>query len=85
MVLGPLAGSLRRIRVDARIFLLCDHHAGMIKAAGVKTVAELFALFPEQSGKRALVSRRAALDRRVFPARPEGRRKSPGRRAADTA
>jgi hypothetical protein len=40
-------------------------------------------LFREEAGNRSLVSRRAPLDRRQFPMRPEGRRRTSGRRATD--
>jgi hypothetical protein len=63
---------------------LCAEHAEAARAASVETLSELKALFPEPTGKRSLVDRRAPLDRRVFPPRPEGRRRAPdGRRATD--
>jgi hypothetical protein len=71
---------LRRIAVDGRIVALCREHA---ECAKVETLDELRARFPESSGARSLIDRRSPLDRRVFPARPEGRRCNDGRRVSD--
>ncbi|HVU02745.1 MAG TPA: hypothetical protein VHE30_13380 [Polyangiaceae bacterium] len=79
---SPRGGKLRRLLVGERIFLVCDEHAERIRKAGPETPEALRALFPEGSGRRSLVARRATLDRRMFPARPEGRR-TKGRRAGD--
>jgi hypothetical protein len=51
-----------------------------LKPAGTK---ELRQVFHERKGQRSLIDRRQELDRRVFPARPEGRRYGGGRRAND--
>lgn len=75
--------KLRRVLIETRVVALCEQHAGAVDQAGVVTLAELGALFPEISGNRSLVSRRAPLDRRVFPPRPEGRRRNQGRRSTD--
>lgn len=75
--------KLRRVLFEDRIVLLCDAHAESARSEEAQTVAELRALFREPSGQRSLLSRRSPLDRRVFPARPEGRRGSAGRRAGD--
>lgn len=77
------AGKVRRILVDTRIVSLCEHHARLVTDAGVDTIPELRALFTEPNGKRSRLPRRAPLDRRVFPPRPEGRRRNNGRRATD--
>jgi hypothetical protein len=77
------AGKLRRVLFEERIVMLCDAHAERARAEDTRTVAELRALFHESKGQRSLLSRRSPLDRRVFPARPEGRRGSGGRRASD--
>jgi hypothetical protein len=70
--------------VDRRFVELCAEHAETARSAAVETLEELKALFPEPDGKRSLVDRRAPLDRRVFPPRPEGRRRAPdGRRTTD--
>ena len=74
---------LRRVLVDERIVTLCDEHAAEFQLSGAGTLEELRALFPETDGRRSMVARRAPLDRRVFPPRPEGRRMGDGRRADD--
>jgi hypothetical protein len=49
-----------------------------------KTWEELRAIFREANGKRSPIPRRLEIeDRRVFPPRPEGRRRSYGRRTHD--
>lgn len=81
---GARAGrKIRRVLVDDRIVALCDEHAAEFQLSGAGTVEELRALFPEPDGQRSLIPRRAPLDRRVFPARPEGRRMSDGRRTGE--
>jgi hypothetical protein len=56
-----------------------------------RTYDELRALFREQPdaespwGRRSLLERRDADDRRAFPPRPEGRRMTGGRRSSDKA
>lgn len=77
------AVKLRRVLVEDRVIALCGAHAEKVKLRAPATVAELRAAFTERSGQRSLLSRRAPLDRRAFPARPEGRRASGGRRASD--
>jgi hypothetical protein len=83
----PVGGSarpkLRRVLIEDRIVALCDVHADAVAEDGIGTLAALRSLFPEPLGRRSLVSRRSPLDRRVFPVRPEGRRRSFGRRADD--
>jgi hypothetical protein len=76
-------GKIRRVLVEERIVSLCEEHAARYRLSGCTTVSELYALFPETNGRRSLISRRAPLDRRVFPARPEGRRHNVGRRTSD--
>jgi hypothetical protein len=76
-------GKLRRILVDERVVALCNEHAAAALDHGVTTLSALRRLFPESDGRRSLVPRRSPLDRRVFPARPEGRRRSSGRRSGD--
>lgn len=63
--------------------MLCDAHAERARSEDARTVAELRSLFTEAGGQRSLLGRRSPLDRRVFPARPEGRRGSGGRRVSD--
>lgn len=84
----PLARShkahkLRRVLIEDRLFALCDAHADYVRMHDPGSVAELRALFRERRGKRSVVDRRTPLDRRMFPARPEGRRATSGRRAGD--
>jgi hypothetical protein len=77
------AKKLRRVLFEERIVVLCDAHAERARVQDARTIDELRALFREAGGKRSLLSRRSPLDRRVFPARPEGRRASGGRRVGD--
>jgi hypothetical protein len=63
-----------------RLVWLCEAHRA--KARGADSAEALRAIFREPGGQRGLVPRRAE-DRRVFPPRPEGRRKGTGRRRAD--
>jgi hypothetical protein len=81
---GSARVKLKRILVDDRVVALCARHAEAALEAGVTTLDGLRRLFPETGGQRSLVARRSPLDRRVFPARPEGRRRSIGRRTGDT-
>lgn len=82
--LGSSAKSkVRRILIAERIVALCQDHAKTAQDADPSSVPELRGLYAEPSGRRSLLSRRSPLDRRVFPARPEGRRGSDGRRADD--
>ncbi len=74
---------IRRVLVNERIVALCDVHAAEFQLSGASTLDELRALFPEPGGKRSLIQRRAPLDRRIFPPRPEGRRMGDGRRNDD--
>jgi uncharacterized protein (DUF2342 family) len=66
-----------------RVLALCEAHAEKVKKQAPATVAALREAFTERRGQRSLLERRAALDRRAFPARPEGRRASSGRRVSD--
>lgn len=77
--------KIRSVLVGRRIVSLCDAHARELRASGADDVEQLAALFSEPGGRRSLIGRRAPLDRRVFPPRPEGRRCSAGRRHDDAA
>jgi hypothetical protein len=79
----PKPAKLRRVLVDTRIVALCELHAEKVRQQAPATIAELRSAFKERRGERSLLERRAPLDRRAFPARPEGRRASSGRRASD--
>jgi hypothetical protein len=63
-----------------RLLRLCAEHRAIAEAASSSDA--LRALFREPDGQRSLLPRRAE-DRRVFPPRPEGRRRGSGRRRAD--
>lgn len=77
--------------IDGRTLLLCRDHAAVAAANMPRTFEELRALFPEPPvdgehvGRRSMIERRIADDRRVFPPRPEGRRMGGGRRSTDQA
>jgi hypothetical protein len=77
------AGPMRRLFVEGRIVALCPEHAEAALAEGVERVQDLCASFREASGARSLIDRRSPLDRRLFPPRPEGRRRGRGRRDTD--
>jgi hypothetical protein len=79
----PGAKRLRRLLIDQRIVALCDSHATAFNDAGGSSLTDLRKLFVENEGRRSFVDRRAPLDRRLFPPRPEGRRMAQGRRGTD--
>lgn len=68
-----------------RIVVLCAAHARHAQAAGAGTPEALRELFVEEGGRRTLLPRRGLAERRLFPARPEGRRQRRGRRQSDGA
>ncbi len=76
--------KLKRVLVEERVIALCELHAAKVRSQAPKSVAEVRQAFTERRGKRSLLERRAPADRRAFPARPEGRRASAGRRATDS-
>jgi len=80
---APRAARLQRFLVEGRVLALCVEHAQKFRDQRPETLTEAAQLFPEPDGQRSLLSRRAPLDRRQFPMRPEGRRRSSGRRAAE--
>lgn len=77
------ARRLQRFLVEGRVLALCPEHAHSFREQRPETIDAVALLFREEAGQRSLVSRRAPLDRRQFPMRPEGRRRSGGRRAGD--
>jgi hypothetical protein len=83
--LGRARTKGKRVLVGERLVALCAAHERVLSSLPVVSVSELRTLFRENGGKRSLVERRQELDRRVFPARPEGRRRSSGRRDRDAA
>ncbi len=82
---NPKPIKLRRVLIEDRVLALCERHAEKVRAQGFESLTELRKAFPERGGQRSMLERRATLDRRTFPARPEGRRASAGRRASDPA
>lgn len=68
------AQKLRRIRVEGRLVVLCEAHAAQLTPGATRSLEALRETFTEPEGRRSLVGRRATADRRMFPARPEGRR-----------
>lgn len=75
---------LTRVLIEDRIVALCEAHSAEVQQARVTTLAELAELFRERTGLRTALPRRSPLDRRVFPPRPEGRRRQGGRRDGDS-
>lgn len=80
---APAGGKMHRVLLGDRVVALCHEHAAATRQRKVDSVAELRDLFTEMPGGRSLVDRRSPLDRRVFPPRPEGRRRAAGRRTSD--
>lgn len=76
--------AITRVLIEDRSVALCDDHLAEVERAGVERLSQLFALFPEPTGQRRAPERRSPLDRRIFPARPEGRRRGAGRRETDS-
>jgi hypothetical protein len=75
---------MSRVTIQARTITLCREHASDVARRMPKTWDELRAIFTDVSERRSLIPRRVtADDRRVFPPRPEGRRRSSGRRNID--
>jgi hypothetical protein len=75
----------KRVLVGERHVTLCGSHERALSTLPGAGVDELRTLFREDGGRRSLVERRKELDRRVFPVRPEGRRRNSGRRDRDAA
>jgi hypothetical protein len=71
--------------VGERSVTLCKAHAHVLDGLPLADTEELRKVFHESKGRRSLVGRREALDRRAFPPRPEGRRRGGGRRGTDRA
>jgi hypothetical protein len=73
-----------RVTIEARSITLCRDHAAHVAIHMPETWEELRALFIAPGERRSLIPRRIDMDdRRVFPPRPEGRRRSSGRRTVD--
>lgn len=89
---AALGTRMSRVVVEGRTLELCRAHASTVVAAMPETFEDLRALFvgvgsnlQHGSGpeRRSPIQRREPEDRRVFPPRPEGRRRSGGRRTGD--
>lgn len=81
---APPERRLQRFLVEGRVLALCAEHAHTFREQRPETIEGVALLFREEDeGKRSAISRRAPLDRRQFPMRPEGRRRTAGRRAND--
>ena len=87
-----LGTRMSQVVVEGRTSELCRTHAAMVALARPETFADLRELFvgmrledlhEGRQERRSPIERRAPEDRRVFPPRPEGRRRSFGRRATD--
>jgi len=85
-----LADHSRRFVVEHHEVVLCGAHAALVARNKPKTWEQLRELMRPRCGVTTLADRRSPLprrdgaagDRRFFP-RPEGRRKTPGRRITD--
>jgi hypothetical protein len=82
-VCGEPGRSFVLVDDGTRRVVLCKGHADRAAVAGALTVEGLRTLFVEAGGRRALLPRRAVIERRLFPPRPEGRRLARGRRKSD--
>ena len=85
---GDTTGThLSRVVIQGRALDLCRAHATTVVAAMPRTFEDLCGLFVDVilPSPRSVFDRRAPLDRREFPPRPEGRRLGIGRRTADPA
>jgi hypothetical protein len=84
-ICGRTDGSLSRLELPSRVVLLCKDDAERAQLADARSPAALRELFTEADGRRALLPRRAVDERRLFPPRPEGRRRDDGRRSSDVS
>jgi hypothetical protein len=76
-------GPGKRVLLGHRLVTLCASHARVVPALPEPGIDALRRVFHERKGQRSLIDRRQELDRRVFPARPEGRRRGRDRRATE--
>jgi hypothetical protein len=80
----PNPNRISRVTIQSRSVMLCREHAGLVAINMPKTWDELRAIFGGSVDRRSPIPRRTEYDdRRMFPPRPEGRRKSYGRRRLD--
>ncbi len=86
---------MSKVVIEGRALELCRTHAASVLTAMPETFEDLRALFvgvaieanapAGQTERRSVIERRGFDDRRVFPPRPEGRRRAGGRRLNDIA
>jgi hypothetical protein len=74
---------IRTLLVADRLFCFCDTHADVVRDAAPKSIEDIRDLLKEPDGLRSLMARRSDVNRRIFPPRPEGRRRSQARRSSD--
>jgi hypothetical protein len=80
----PVPSRISRVTIQCRSLMLCREHAGQVAIHMPKTWEDFRAIFVGSVDRRSPIPRRIDYDdRRVFPPRPEGRRKSYGRRNVD--
>jgi len=72
--------DIERFRIGDRVLAFCAKHARRVREANPESLDDLTRLFAEEAGGRSLLDRRSPLDRRIFPPRPEGRRRGLSRR-----
>jgi hypothetical protein len=86
-VLAQSAGGtnppLRNVLVGTRIVRLCDAHAQIALEDHIADIETLRRTVRVTGERRSPLERRNPLDRRVFPPRPEGRRRDAQRRHDD--
>jgi hypothetical protein len=88
----PAGGEMSRLVIEGRSLCLCRTHAAVVATEMPETFEDMRTLFigisldrAASEERRSPISRRDPEDRRVFPPRIEGRRKSFGRRTDDAA
>ncbi len=79
----PGSNRIRNLLVGGRLVRLCELHAKAVRVHNPNSVDEIRETLKETDGSRSLVTRRSAVNRRVFPPRLEGRRLRAGRRWTD--
>jgi hypothetical protein len=81
----PSPARVSKVTIQARSLVLCREHAALVAIRMPRTWAELCAIFAIAPDRRSPIPRRGPEgdDRRILPPRPEGRRRSPGRRSGD--
>jgi hypothetical protein len=75
--------QIHNLLVAGRLFRFCDAHAEVVRNVDANNIEDIRNLLKEPDGLRSLVARRSDINRRIFPPRPEGRRRSEARRSPD--